>query len=188
VECRVSGSPDEVRAAEKIIFPGVGSARSAMRYLNETGLSAAIVEAAAKGTPMLGICLGTQIIMTKSEEGGVECLGIIDGVVRQFVSPDPSLKIPHMGWNSISLKTNERPQHPVLAGMNDGDEFYFVHSYYVVPDDEGVVAAACEYIVNFPAIVARDNIVAAQFHPEKSGQAGLSMLAAFARWKGEFSC
>lgn len=177
---RISSDPAFVRAAERIIFPGVGHAASAMKTLRERSLDAALRDAFAKGTPILGICLGTQIVLSKSEEGNTVCLGIIAGDVPRLSLPDPSLKIPHMGWDSLRIVR----KHPVLAGVKPGDEFYFVHSYYPRPSNESAVIAWCDYGIDFPAVIGEGNLVATQFHPEKSGEAGLRVLRSFAAWDG----
>ncbi|HEX2957961.1 MAG TPA: imidazole glycerol phosphate synthase subunit HisH [Chitinispirillaceae bacterium] len=179
----ITPDPDIIRNAEKIIFPGVGHAASAMTTLKERGIDVSLHEAFNKGTPILGICLGTQIILTHSEEGDTECLGIIDGETRKFLLTDPLLKIPHMGWNTISIKK----QHPMLKGIADETEFYFVHSFYPQPSSCDNIVAECEYELRFPAAIAQGTLFATQFHPEKSGAAGLAILDNFATWNGE-SC
>lgn len=176
----ISPEPEKIIQAEKVIFPGVGHAGSAMQTLRERGLDEALREVFSKGTPLMGICLGTQIILSSSEETDAPCLGIIEGTCPKFVLNDRSLKIPHMGWDSISL----RRQHPVLDGIAGGDEFYFVHSFYPLPVNDTDILAECEYEITFPAAIARDNLIATQFHPEKSGPAGLRILSNFAAWDG----
>ena len=171
----ISSDAQELLRAERLIFPGVGHATAAMAVLKERGLDVVIREAFAAGTPILGICLGTQIILSRSEEGDRECLGIIEGSVPRFQLADPTLKVPHMGWDAVTLIR----QHPVLAGSRPGAEFYFVHSYYPQPADPTAVIGRCEYEINFPAIIGRDNLIGLQFHPEKSGPAGLAILKNF---------
>jgi glutamine amidotransferase len=180
VESRITPDPDLIRRADKVIIPGVGQAASAMQVLRERGLDLALGEAFMRGTPILGVCLGAQIVMTHSEEGDTRCLDLLPGLSRRFSFSDPSLKIPHMGWNRI------RPvrDHPLLLGIRPEDEFYFVHSYYPQPGDSSFVVAECEYGTAFPAVIGRANLVAAQFHPEKSGEAGLRMLRNFDAWNG----
>jgi glutamine amidotransferase len=134
----------------------------------------------ARGTPILGICLGAQIILTHSEEGDVECLGLIEGLCRKFELPDKSLKIPHMGWNEISVAT----RHYVLQGVPAGSQVYFVHSYYPQPSDASMVVATCDYGVVFPCAIGCKNLFATQFHLEKSGPVGLAILKKFASWNG----
>ncbi len=180
VESTLTPDPEVVRRAGRVIFPGVGSAAAAMEVLRERGLDQALRDAYTRGTPILGICLGAQIALSRSEEGGTACLGLIPGVTKEFALSDRSLKIPHMGWNSIRI---DRP-HPVLEGLRAEDEFYFVHSYYPLPDNHGDVIAECEYGGYFPAVIGRDNLIAMQFHPEKSGPSGLRILKNFAEWKG----
>lgn len=180
IESVLSGDPDVVARADKIIFPGVGAAESAMHTLRSTGLDGALRQAHARGTPMLGICLGAQIVLDRSEEGAVECLGLLAGVTRKFVIDDPSLKIPHMGWNAVRV---ERP-HALLAGLQPDDELYFVHSFYPDPADRECVHATSDHGGAFCCALGRDNLFATQFHPEKSGRLGLDLLSRFARWEG----
>jgi imidazole glycerol-phosphate synthase subunit HisH len=176
----ISPDPAVIGSAERIIFPGVGHAAAAMKTLKARGIDAALKTAFAKGTPVLGICLGTQIILSRSEEGDTACLGIVPGTVPRFRLTDPLLKVPHMGWDSIAIKR----AHPVLRGVELGDEFYFVHSYYPMPDDGESVVATGDYELEFPAIIGTQNLIATQFHPEKSGPAGLGILKNFASWDG----
>lgn len=180
VESQITPDPDVIRRAEKVIFPGVGQAASAMQILRERGLDRALGEAFARGTPILGICLGAQIVMTRSEEGDTRCLDLIPGISRRFSFRDPSLKIPHMGWNRIRIVWD----HPVLRGIGAEEEFYFVHSFYPQPEDPSFVAAECDYGTAFPAVIGRANLVAAQFHPEKSGAVGMRILKNFIAWDG----
>ena len=172
----VSPEPKDILKADRVVFPGVGEARSAMEVLNRRGLGDAIRETAEKGKPLFGICLGSQIVLDGSEERDAECLGLIPGSARRFPET-PGLKIPHMGWNSLRLERS----HPVFAGLPDESSFYFVHSYYPAPADEGARIGSTEYAVRFCAAFARDNIVATQFHPEKSGKNGLLLLKNFLR-------
>jgi glutamine amidotransferase len=177
---RISGDPDALRRAPRIIFPGVGAAGSAMRSLARNGMDEALTEAIRSGVPVLGICLGLQISFDRSEEDDQTTLGLLPGTVRRFRFDRPDLKIPHMGWNEVRLV---RP-HPVLSGIEPGDEFYFVHGYYPEPADPSLIYAVTDYEVEFACAVGRDNYFATQFHPEKSGRVGLRLLAAFARWSG----
>ncbi|HPA85941.1 MAG TPA: imidazole glycerol phosphate synthase subunit HisH, partial [Deltaproteobacteria bacterium] len=142
------------------------------------GLDDIICEVARRGTPFLGICLGTQIILDESEEDGARCLGIIEGVVRRF--PDMNEKIPHMGWNTLEKKID----HPLLEGIEPDAQFYFVHSYYPVPAHSEYAAAYTSYGIRFASMIARGNVAAVQFHPEKSGRPGLKLLENFSRWDG----
>lgn len=186
-ECVVTGDPRVLDEASHIIFPGVGAAGTAMANLRERGLDVRLRQWAAEGKPLLGICLGTQVIFEYSEEDDADCLGIVPGTVRRF-PPDlrscgQLLKIPHMGWNSVTFAA----VHPVFAGVPEGAEFYFVHSYYPAPADESWAAGWAEYGIRFCAAVARNNLVAVQFHPEKSGRPGLTILDNFCRWKGTYA-
>ena len=174
---RVTPDPREVYAAEALVLPGVGSAQDCMRKLAERDLIAPLREYAASGCPFLGVCVGLQLLYDGSEEGGgVECLGILRGTVRRFPG-NRGLKVPQIGWNSVSI----RREHPLLDGVPDGTYFYFVHGYYADPADSGTVVATADYGVDFAAIVAQDNVVATQFHPEKSADFGLRLYANFAR-------
>ena len=182
-ECAITKDIHEIKAAERIIFPGVGAAGAAMESLQRSGLDVVIKDAFAGGKPILGICLGSQIILTHSEENSTSCLGILDGVVRAF-GPDhqsedgQKLKIPHMGWNGIHIEQS----HPLLCGVGPDDEFYFVHSYYPDPQDPDTVIAITDYGVSFTSIVGLNNLFATQFHLEKSGPAGLKILDNFCKW------
>lgn len=177
-----TSDPAAIRAAERIVFPGVGAAGSAMANLGELGLAPVLRERVAAGVPFLGICLGTQILFDRSEEdGGVPCLGLLRGEARRFAARSHADKIPHMGWNQARF---ERP-HPLLAGIPDGADFYFVHSYYPAPADPADAVCTTEYAgMRFASMVGRGNLAATQFHPEKSGRAGLRLLENFARWDG----
>ncbi len=171
----VLGDPEALLRADALVFPGVGAAGSAMRRLREGGLDEAVREFYRSGRPILGVCLGLQLLFDLSEEdGGTPGLGLIPGRVRRF--PD-GLKTPHMGWNQV----RRRKDHPILAGIPDGAYFYFVHSYYAEPADPAVVVGTTDYGVDFASVVARENLVATQFHPEKSGRWGLAVYANFLR-------
>ena len=178
----VTSDPRAILEAERVVFPGVGAALSAMARLRDMGLDGAIREAVARGAPFLGICLGTQIIFERSEEDdGVECLGILPGTVRSFPRGLPGVKVPHMGWNQVAFR---RP-HRLFEGIADGTEFYFVHGYYPSPSDIALAIAETEYAgKTFASVTGRDNLVATQFHPERSGRAGLKLLENFCRWDG----
>jgi glutamine amidotransferase len=180
VKAATTTDPAAVAKAEKIIFPGVGAAPSAMAYLQKTGLDAAIKDAFSSGVPVLGICLGTQIILESSEEGPQKCLGLVPGKTVRFRLKDKQLKIPHMGWNEVRMVK----AHPLLDGIKPGDEFYFVHSYYPQPSAKEDIYAVTEYGGDFCCAMGHKNLFATQFHPEKSGRLGLEMLARFARWGG----
>jgi glutamine amidotransferase len=178
----ITPDPDVVRRAERIIFPGVGHAATAMAVLHERGLDQALREAHARGTPILGTCVGAQVILSHSEEGDTACLGLLPGNCERFRPDDPALKVPHMGWNEVSLVAGR--EHPVLRGIPPGSEFYFVHSYYLRPADPQAILATSEHGVTFPAIVGHGNLIATQFHSEKSGPVGLAILRNFAGWSG----
>jgi glutamine amidotransferase len=180
IESTTTSEPAQVRKAAKIIFPGVGAAPSAMEYLAQTGLDRALMESFRAGTPILGICLGAQIVLESSEEGPQECLGLVPGKTVRFRLRDPMLKIPHMGWNEVRPV---RP-HPLLEGLRPGDEFYFVHSFYPQPAREENIFAVTDYGGDFCSALGYKNLFATQFHPEKSGRLGLEMLERFTRWDG----
>jgi imidazole glycerol-phosphate synthase subunit HisH len=179
----ITRNVEEIRCADRIIFPGVGAAGSAMTSLKHLGTDAVLHEAFNQGKPMLGICLGTQIIMGYSEENQTPCLGIIPGIVRAF-SPDlrdengNRLKIPQMGWNRVQPVKD----HPVLAGLKETDEFYFVHGFYPEPAHSDHVVGTTHYGIQFASVVGYRNILATQFHLEKSGKPGLALLNNFCRW------
>ena len=178
-----TADPAVLARADRIVFPGVGAAASAMANLRATGLIDTLRARIAAGVPFLGICLGTQILLDRSEEdGGVDALGVLPGTVRKFTPSDPACKIPHMGWNQVRAA---RP-HPLLEGVPDGSDFYFVHSYYPDPADRGDVIGTTDYAgIVFASMIGRGNVAATQFHVEKSGKTGLHVLRNFARWDGE---
>ncbi|MBU0485585.1 MAG: imidazole glycerol phosphate synthase subunit HisH [Proteobacteria bacterium] len=185
-EVQVTDDPELIRAADRVIFPGVGAAGQAMADMQRLGLDQVLKEAFAAGKPILGICLGTQIIFTASQENNnTKCLGILPGTVKRFPEPlfdgEARLKIPHMGWNRVNFVGS----HPVFAGLNGEHEFYFVHSYYpeVSETAREIIAGTTNYGITFTSAVARDNLVAVQFHPEKSGAAGLIILENFCNWR-----
>lgn len=175
-----SAHPDAVTQAERIIFPGVGAAGSAMRSLRERGLDTALKIAIASGTPVLGICLGMQVSLDYSEENDTQTLGLIGGRVQRFKLNRPELKIPHMGWNEVRVKQ----AHPVLAGIDAGDEFYFVHGYFPSTTAPEHALAVTDYEDDFTCALGKDNYIGTQFHPEKSGRVGLRLFENFARWDG----
>ena len=180
-KAEITDAPERILAADRVVFPGVGAAGAAMRHLQSLALAPVLREVVRRGTPFLGICLGTQIILEHSEEdGGVDTLGLVPGKVIRFMPTNPYDKVPHMGWNRVTL----RQPHPLFDGVAEGTEFYFVHSYYPVPARPGDVLATTDYAgVGFAAALACDNLVATQFHPEKSGKAGLRLLENFCRWQ-----
>jgi glutamine amidotransferase len=170
-------SPSEIAQADKLVLPGVGAFRDAIGELNRLELSRPIVEHIQAGKPFLGICLGLQLLFDVSyEDGEWPGLGVIPGKVVRF-EPRPDLKIPHMGWNELLI---DRPT-PLLAGIPQPISVYFVHSYHVVPNDPTVIAARSDHGEPFVAMVAKDNLFATQFHPEKSQQVGLKLLDNFAK-------
>ena len=169
----MTSNPAYLEDAEALIVPGVGAAADTMANLRRSGFVEPIREYIASGRPFLGVCMGQQALFDVSEEGGEhECLGILPGRVVRFSN---GLKVPHMGWNQVRIV---KP-HPIFDGIADGSNFYFVHSYYPRPEDAGVVIAETDYGVTFASVIARDNVVATQFHPEKSGEAGLRMYSNF---------
>lgn len=180
----VTADPAVVAAAERVVVPGQGAMPDCMRELNERGMRQAVIDAAAS-KPFLGICIGQQMLFEHSEEGDVPGLGILRGQVKRFPAdkmrlPDgQKLKVPHMGWNEVQ----QAGPHPLWNGIADGARFYFVHSYYVAPEDAACVAGTTEYGIPFTSACARDNIFAVQCHPEKSAQAGLQLLSNFIDWK-----
>ncbi|MBN1219221.1 MAG: imidazole glycerol phosphate synthase subunit HisH [Anaerolineae bacterium] len=182
VAAEITHDADTILAAEWVVFPGVGAAGASMEYLNQTGLSETIKTKIGQGDPFLGICFGMQLLFEFSEEdGGVPCLGIIPGQVKRFSPTRARYKIPHMGWNRVTIKK----KHPLLLGIEDESEFYFVHSYYCAPSQEALTIGQTDYAeVNFTAIAGQDNFLATQFHPEKSGRIGLKLLENFSRWDG----
>ena len=169
----VTSSARYVSEADALIVPGVGAAADTMANLIRHRLVEPIKEYIAAGRPFLGVCMGQQALFSVSEEGGRhECLGVLPGRVVRL--PDGQ-KVPHMGWNQV----RQVKPHPIFAGIPDNSFFYFVHSYYPSPDDPAVVIGETEYGVKFPSVVARGNVVATQFHPEKSGEMGLRMYSNF---------
>ncbi len=171
----ITSDPRQVLQADKLVLPGVGAFRDAIAELRRRGLTGPICEAIAAGKPFLGICLGLQLLFDVSyEDGQHEGLGVLRGQVVRFQVP-PEFKVPHMGWNQARIRRHA----PVLEGIADGTHFYFVHSYYVVPEDPNVVAIEADYHRPFCAMVWRDNVFATQFHPEKSQAQGLRILENF---------
>jgi glutamine amidotransferase len=177
----VSADPGVVRAAGRVVFPGQGAMPDCMRMLRESGLGEAVAES-ARSKPFLGLCIGLQMLFERSGEGDTPGLAILPGEVLAFaMAPETvaaAFKIPHMGWNEVW----QAMSHPLWAGIPDGSRFYFVHSYYCAPRDPGLTAARSNYPHAFTSAIARDNIFATQFHPEKSSAAGLRLLENFTRW------
>jgi imidazole glycerol-phosphate synthase subunit HisH len=174
---RVTSDPRDVERAEALVLPGVGSAQDCMRKLAARGLVEPLKAYAASRRPFLGVCVGLQLLFDGSEEGGgVECLGILPGTVRRFEATD-GLKVPQIGWNAVYFTFD----HPLVRDIPGGSYFYFVHSYYADPTEPEITLGHAEYGMDFAAIVARDNVVATQFHPEKSADMGLRIYANFGR-------
>jgi imidazole glycerol-phosphate synthase subunit HisH len=176
LEVAVTANPDKILSCERLVVPGQGAMPDCMRNLRASGALEAVLEAMRK-KPYLGLCLGLQMLFESAEEGDTRGLGLLPGRVPRFRLQ--GLKIPHMGWNEVF---QARP-HALWQGIADGSRFYFVHSYYPAPRDAGLTAATCTYGAPFTCAVARDNIFAVQFHPEKSQSAGLQLLSNFVRWR-----
>jgi glutamine amidotransferase len=175
-EVRVTADPAVILSSERVVVPGQGALPDCMRQLAASGAREAVVEA-TRSKPFLGICIGLQLLFERGEEGDSAGLGLLPGRVPRFNLT--GLKIPHIGWNEV---VQERP-HPLWAGIRDRSRFYFVHSYYPAPSDAALTAATCVYGAPFTCAIARDNIFAVQFHPEKSQSAGLQLLSNFVRWR-----
>ena len=182
----VSSDANEITNADRVVFPGQGAARDCMKQLKDLQLEEVVLQAAHE-KPFLGICMGMQVLMTRSEENqGVDCMGLYSGEVRAFADallrPQmQSLKIPHMGWNKVSHKQ----RHPLWQDIPDNSRFYFVHSYYIDPVDKTLIAGTTDYGIEFVSVIAKENVFAAQFHPEKSAHDGLQLLKNFCRWNGQ---
>lgn len=183
MEVSVTSDPETVARADRVVFPGQGAMPDCMRELDGRGLRSAVLEA-SKTRPFLGICIGLQMLFQHSEEGDVRGLDILAGDVRRFTREAmhplgrARLKVPHMGWNTVAHTL----PHPLWENIPDQERFYFVHSYYAAPADQSLVSGECDYGVRFTCAIARDNIFAVQFHPEKSHTAGLQMLHNFVHW------
>jgi len=172
----VTADPAAVAAASRVVVPGQGAMPDCMRELGSRGLRDAVIRAAEE-KPFLGICIGLQMLFEHSEEGHVPGLGLIPGAVRRF-NLAHALKVPHMGWNTV----NQAMPHPLWENIANDSRFYFVHSYYVEPALPEVIASSTDYGILFTSAIARDNLFATQFHPEKSAQSGLTLLKNFMRW------
>ncbi|MBI2855453.1 MAG: imidazole glycerol phosphate synthase subunit HisH [Chloroflexi bacterium] len=170
----VTGEARELLQAKAVIFPGQGASESAMTALHRQGLVEPVKEVISRGVPFFGVCLGLQLLLETSEEGPTPCLGLMRGKVRLLPL---DVKRPHMGWNQVALSGT----HPVFDGVESGSYFYFVHSYYADPQDDALVLGTTDYGVAFCSVIARDNLVATQFHPEKSGTLGLRLYENFLR-------
>lgn len=181
----VTSDPSQIDQAERVVFPGQGAMPDCMRELDARGLRASVIVAAAE-KPFLGICIGLQLLFEHSEEGDAAGLGILPGQVIKFAKAEMhdtdgrKLKVPHMGWNQVY----QTAQHPMWANIPNGERFYYVHSYYVVPQSQDSILGYSEYPERFTSVVANDNIFAVQFHPEKSQHAGLQLLSNFVQWNG----
>jgi glutamine amidotransferase len=181
-------TPAEVMAAERVVLPGQGGMRDCMRELHESGMYDAVMHAAAH-KPLMGVCVGMQMLLDHSDELNTPCLGLIPGKVAKFdlagqIQPDGSrYKVPQMGWNQVWQNNHGAAAHPVWGDVPDGSYFYFVHSYYAQPSDARHSVGETDYGQRFSAAIARDNIFATQFHPEKSADQGLSLYRNFLHWK-----
>ena len=173
----ISQDPHRIEKADRVIFPGVGEAKAAMKVLKSTGLDEAIRRFCHAGKPFLGVCIGCQLIFDASDERNAQCLGLLKGSVRRF-EERLGIKIPHMGWNSVVCNKS----HPVFTSVPSGATFYFVHSYYPSPQKRACIIGETDYGVTFSSAIAWENLVACQFHPEKSGPNGLQLLSNFLQW------
>ncbi|MBR6625859.1 MAG: imidazole glycerol phosphate synthase subunit HisH [Mailhella sp.] len=178
IPAEITADPEVLFSAEGVIFPGVGAAGQAMNQLTSTGMDKVLREVIARKKPLLGICLGCQILLERSEENDVETLGILPGLCRRFtpelMDGGQPIRIPHMGWNALRMKQDD----PLFAGIEPDAQYYFVHSYYTEPAEE-LIIATCEYGLEFTAAYDRPGLWALQFHPEKSGRPGLQILRNF---------
>ena len=174
----VTHQPEEIMKAKAVFFPGVGAAGDTMASLNKFNLTDTVKKLVVENRPLLGICIGLQVLFSGTQEGGwYECLNIISGTVRKL--PE-GLKIPHMGWNQV----NQKFSHPIFEGIPDRANFYFVHSFYGDPEDKSIIAAETDYGISFCSAIAKGNLVATQFHPEKSGELGLKIYDNFIKFAG----
>jgi imidazole glycerol-phosphate synthase subunit HisH len=177
-KAEITNDPALILKAKAVFFPGVGAAGDTMNSLKQQGLVETIHKLVAEDRPLFGICIGLQVLFSGTEEGGWhECLNVLLGKVRRL---PPGLKIPHMGWNQV----NQKFSHPLFKGIPDGSNFYFVHSYYADPEDKSIIAAETNYGCSFCSAVAKGNLVATQFHPEKSGELGLIIYENFIKSAG----
>ncbi len=174
----ISDSPAVIKAADRIVFPGQGAMPDCMRHLQTSGLEQTIRDA-ANSKPFFGVCIGMQMLFDHSEEGNTPGLGIFGGSVKKISPSNPSQKVPHMGWNEVFFNLNNPYADKMFAGLESGERFYYVHSYYCAPTDSGIIAATTTYSEPFTAAVGHANIFATQFHPEKSHHAGLTVYKNF---------
>ena len=182
VRILVTNKPEEVATADAIIFPGQGAAKACMQALHDTGMIHPIQQAAQE-KPFLGICMGLQVLMSHSNENqGIDCLNVIPGNVKHFEFADNSpLKIPHMGWNQI----HQEQEHALWQNIPQDSRFYFVHSYYVEPDNQAMIAGTTTHGITFPSVLSHKNLFAIQAHPEKSAEYGLQLFKNFLAWNGQ---
>ena len=171
----------ELKDCDRFMFPGDGDDAYAMAELKKSGFDVFVREQTAGGKPLLGICVGSQIIFEQSEEGDAQCLGLIEGEIKHFYTIEPKMKedkikVPHMGWNNITFENGDCP---ILAGIKNDSDVYFVHSFVICPNDRSVVKASAEYGIKVPAVIQKGNVFACQFHPEKSGVTGLKIIENF---------
>jgi imidazole glycerol-phosphate synthase subunit HisH len=188
----ISGDPKTILAADRVVFPGQGAMPDCMKYLRQSGLEETVLKA-SKTKPLFGVCVGEQMLFDWSAEGDTPGLGVLPGKVQRFPATignsgegQERLKVPHMGWNKVQQSGKQgssKGGHPLWQGVADGSFFYFVHSYYVEPSDPALSVGQCDYGISFTCAVARDNIFATQFHPEKSAADGLKLYANFLSWK-----
>mgnify|MGYP000137232747 FL=1 len=188
VDVKITSNPQDVRNATRVVLPGQGAMPDCMRELRDSGLMDAVLEAAAK-KPLFGVCVGMQMLLDHSAEGNTPGLGLIPGKVVKFdlagkLQADGSrFKVPQMGWNQVMFSQHDGAQHPVWGNIPNGSYFYFVHSFYAKPDNAGHVAAQTDYGGPFACAIARDNLFATQFHPEKSSDQGLALYRNFLHWQ-----
>lgn len=178
-----SKNPSDLKDCDRFIFPGDGDDAYAMDQLKKSGFDEFVKAQVKLNKPLLGICVGSQIIFEKSEEGNAQCLGLVEGEIKHFYSIDSEMekqkiKVPHMGWNNITFQNGDCP---ILKGIKNDSDVYFVHSFVIQPDDWSVVKASAEYKIKVPAVIQKGNIFACQFHPEKSGTTGLKILENFCK-------
>lgn len=183
-DVHLTGDADTILRADRVVLPGQGAMGDCMRTLQQAGLRDVVLQV-ARSKPLLGVCVGEQMLFERSQEGNTDCLGLLPGEVRRFCGPmfeasagDQRLKVPHMGWNPV----RQTSTHPLWKGIADLTPFYFVHSYHVVASDRSVVVGQADYGYRFDCAVARDNIFAVQFHPEKSADDGLRLYRNFVDW------
>jgi glutamine amidotransferase len=182
-DIKVTSNPADIKKAHHVVFPGQGAMPDCIRELDERNLRSSVIDA-AKTKPFLGICIGLQMLFDKSEEGNTDGLGLLSGTIKRFNNENTAdeighkLKIPHMGWNEVSQKND----HPLWQNISNNDRFYFVHSYYLESKDKNIVSAETLYSQKFCCAIAKENIFAVQFHPEKSSTAGLQLIKNFVQW------